>query len=253
MSEKDFKKWLEKVDAQVSVQNIDLNMLGISENKEKISEILARIPRNTGKKVENFKEKPKIQGKTAEKLAKSGKNLKKSQDLSANPELKFVPAINKKSQEIVKKLEPASNRIFAPKSRNSFENLQLLEQSWTSMQSKSQSIKFVNIEESTQRMYDWNKARLERLRKNQEERQKKDLEICTFKPSIKGKLYIQEEFKAGKTIKKGYSGKILNETKSEPSQSWQQDPDLENIEYEHAVKRLHWELESLYLRQTSLN
>lgn len=243
MGEKEFRKWLEKLDSEIASQELDLEKLDVSANKAKISTILSRIPKKTEQKPEKIRKK-------VEKIENSCKNRKvagKNYEVQANPELKFRPKIGKRSEEIAKKLEPAACRIYAPRSRNSFESLQVFEKTSSSVHSKSQSIKLVDVERSTKRMYEWNKTRIERIKKNQEERCKKDLEICTFKPNIIGKVYLNDDIKPSKTLRKGYSGKIFNDSKSESVECTQQDPDLDNIEYEHAVKRLHWELESLYL------
>ena len=248
MGEKEFKKWLEKLDSEISSQELDLEKLEISANKGKISTLLSRIPKKTE---ENKGKNRKKQGKI-ENFSKTLKGVERTNEVQLNPELKFNPAISKRSQEIARKLEPAASRIFAPRSRNSFENFPIFERTSSSMQSKTQSVSLVDIGKSTKRMFEWNKTRIERIKKNQEERCKKDLETCTFKPSIIGKVCLKEEdLKPSKTLRKGYSGKVLiKNTKTEPSdlvEHAEQAPDLDITEYEHAIKRLHWELESLYL------
>ena len=169
---------------------------------------------------------------------------------SINPLLTSSPL-----PSMVSQLSMASMTSF--KTFNSFQSFQ----STNSIQSTSQfefndklkpkSIRPQDFEETARRMYDWNKARLERLRLNKETRDKQNLEICTFRPEIREKKKVEDVKPALRGVykgKKGYSGKIV-ESEWKAVRDCEGDmQDLDEVEYEHALKRLHWELEAIVLR-----
>ena len=169
---------------------------------------------------------------------------------SGNPLLTTSPLPSTVSQ-------PSMASMTSFKTFNSFQSFQ----STNSVQSSSQyefndklkpkSVKPQDFEETARRIYDWNKARLEKLRRNKETRDKQNLEICTFRPEIRENKKFDEAKPALKGIKKGkkgYSGKVVENDLKFVKDVGGEKEDLDEVEYEHALKRLHWELEAIVLR-----
>ncbi|OMJ76202.1 hypothetical protein SteCoe_24458 [Stentor coeruleus] len=190
-----------------------------------------------------------------------------------NKELVFKPQINKKSQKIAQGLGSSAQRLMMSKSAKNTDAFSFLSQtpscdSLTSLQSefgrlenslmkshKTKIHKNVNIQISVQKMLDWNRLRLQKINQNREKRLKEDLEECSFKPNIKAKdpqiknstqTLEKQDLTAG-IVKGAYSIKgsmpLIIENTKEPEP---QVKDITDEEYNHAVKRLHWELEAIF-------
>jgi hypothetical protein len=333
MNKKEFSKWLEQVEKDISSKEIVLDDLQLSASRTQISSILSQVDKSKGlsKTKKTFKSSLSASGlpsneKTLKSLKPTTLSSNKAQvslnSLKSIPPsgftFNFKPEINKTSQEIAKKLGPSSSRLMAPKVRSSLDSLTTIENhvnlntltsvnplstfnsqglnsmssfnmfnSFTSFQSippsqsfnqgtgfsqsnfhqsselQGKTVKPEEFEVTAKRMFDWNKARLEKLRQNQEARMKLDLEFCTFRPDIgeckdekKGinvgaeKKENRGELPGGKKLVKakvGYSGKVIESSSKPIINKAKRFEDLNDIDYDHALKRLHWELESIVL------
>ena len=196
---------------------------------------------------------------------------------SYNKELTFNPKINKNSVIIANSLGNSKERLLSKNNKKNYNDFEVF--SNTSMKSESSikssdmntsnkssystknSLSLKNLKHTktdldlnVQKMLDWNKNKLEKQRCIKEENKIAEVEECTFQPKIKEmpkavKPLNYKKKPENSLIKKGYSLKAeFQKDKSSTACESIYIPDLTSDEYEHAVKRLHWELNSIILK-----
>lgn len=277
MDGKEFKKWLENEDKNLANANNLLEGLGLEENvyeflqgfvenKEKVEK-----KEGAGKKIEEkARELRKVKVETVsdeqERIETSKLNLlgKIEKPKFLNKNLTFAPEINKKSSELAKKLGSFQERLLlslpvkkSPTDEgisiqsdslslysHSFSSKSLKMNSDCSQISKNSSCTMSVLNAGVKKLHDWDHKRVEKQKKVKQRQLREELVNCTFVPQI-SQLPRTKTIKKPALTKPSYSCK--RETPQIPSEPLEKSLifDLTTEEYTRALKRLHWELDSM--------
>jgi hypothetical protein len=277
MEPETFKKWIEDVDKIVSSQVFELSGLKSAVDPnfylEKSGLLQDAIDGRQVKHVyETCDDKKMIKkrnnyrfNKLSTGNEKSGGNtmykkldfheLESIGNMIFDKELTFKPFISKNSIELARKSGNSRHRVLGKSSEDSDSSLNLKEvyhmynkNSLSSLSTtKSNLIAPSSAAVSINRMANWEKARLEKQKFFKKKQLKAELEKCSFRPIINKSVPASTHpLPLAVNTPKTYFKKHANPPPT-PLYPKSPKPDLDSIEFDHAVKRLHWELNSINL------